>query len=185
MKVTIYDNNPGPGFGQWCLKISWLLGCIFQKLVGAVDAYYGADSWEDAKAWLKKQPAPLTVVQYWGHGSPGTVWLASDPIPTNEWLSLKPLLVSDSLLWFRCCSTFQGTIGQAFSRTLANGLSCTIAGHTRIIGFFQGGLYTRTPNSFPSWSVQEGEERSNLRDDFKFWNKHTILCLQWWIPKGW
>lgn len=185
MRVTIYDKNPGTGLMQKFLKTSWLVGCWFQKLVGAVDDYYGASSWEDAKAWLVKQETPLTTIQYWGHGSPGIVWLAGTPIYTSQWLSLKPFLSPDSLVWFRVCSSFQGRAGQAFSKRLADGLGCTIGGHTRIIGLWQGGLYTLAPNSMPSWSVDEGINISNIRDDFKFWNKHTILCLGTSIPKGW
>ncbi len=185
MKVTIYDNNPGPGFMQWCLKTSWLLGCIFQKLVGAVDSYYGASSWTDAKAWLLAQKAPITTIQYWGHGSPGIVWLASHPVPTAEWLSLKPILSSESLIWFRVCSSFQGPTGQVFAKRLADGLNCTIAGHTHIIGFFQGGLHTQKPNTMPSWPMMEGLTPSKWRSDFSPWLKNTIICLQWWIPKGW
>lgn len=184
MRVTIYDKNPGKGFMQWCLKTSWLLGCVFQKLIGAVDAYYGASSWADAKAWLMEQGTPLTVVQYWGHGSPGTVWLAEKPIPTAEWLTLKPLLVPDSLVWLRVCSAFQGRTGQTFAKRLADGLGCTIGAHTRVIGLFQGGLYTITPNSMPSWSVDEGTE-STWHPEFQPWLKHTIICLRTSIPKGW
>lgn len=185
MRVTIYDKVAWPGFMQWCLKTSWLLGCVFQKLVGAVDDYYGASSFADAEAWLKTK-GPLTSIQYWGHGSPGVIWLAGEAVPTKAWVSLKTLLSGpDAILWFRVCDSFQGASGQNFSRLLANNLNCTIAGHTRIIGLWQGGLYTRTPHSDPSWSVSEGGEPSWLREDFKFWNKHTIFCLRTSIPKGW
>jgi hypothetical protein len=186
MRVTIYDKNPGPGFMQWFLKTSWLVGCLFQKFVGAVDDYYGATSWDDAKDWLMKQKTPLKVVQYWGHGSPGIVWLSGNQIMTSDWLSLKPLLSSDSLLWFRVCNSFQGAAGQGFSRKLADGLNCTIAGHTRVIGLFQGGLYTRTPRSIPSWDIAEGTGKpSFIGEEITPWNKHTIFCLRTSIPKGW
>lgn len=184
MKVTIYDKNPGPGVDQWFLRLSWAIGCWFQKTIGAVDAYYGATSWADAKDWLLRQKRPITVIQYWGHGSPATVWLARQAIPTSEWLSLKPILSSDSLVWFRVCNSFQGESGQAFSQLLADGLGCTIAGHTRIIGLWQGGLYTRTPNSSPSWSTEEGAD-FKLSDYMKFWLKHSIFCLRTSIPRGW
>lgn len=183
MRVTIYDKNPGSGFMQWCLSLSWAIGCWFQKLVGSVDDYYGATSWADAKAWLMKQPAPLAMIQYWGHGSPGTIWLAQQRVTTYDWQQLKPLLTPDSLLWFRVCSSFQGLAGQNFSWVLANDLNCTVAGHTRVIGLWQGGLYTRKPKSMPSWDVREGV--GSKADHFKFWNKHTIFCLRTSIPKGW
>jgi len=184
MKVTIYDKNPGPGFMQWCLKTSWLLGCVFQKLIGVVDAYHGVASWAEAKTWLKSRGEPVTVLQYWGHGSPGTVWLAGNPIPTAEWLSLKPLLIPESLVWLRICSAFQGRVGQVFAKQMADGLGCTIGAHTYIIGLFQGGLHTMKPNSMPSWDAAEGTE-VKWRPDFQPWLPHSILCLQWWIPKGW
>lgn len=185
MKVTIYDKVAWPGFMQWCLKTSWLLGCIFQKLVGAVDEYYGASSWADAQAWLKSRGSPIEQVQYWGHGSPGTVWLAGQAVPTAAWLSLKPLLAPNALIWFRVCDSFQGAAGQAFSKALADGLGCMIAGHTRIIGLWQGGLYTRAPWMPASWDVTEGGEPSWIREDLNPFHKHTILCLKTKIPKGW
>ena len=52
MRVTIYDKNPGPGIDQWFLKMTWMLGCWLQKLFGAVDAYKGVESWEEAQQWL-------------------------------------------------------------------------------------------------------------------------------------
>lgn len=185
MRVTIYDKNPGEGFFQWFLKTSWLLGCVFQKLIGAVDAYYGAMSWDDAQTWLLTQKSPITVIQFWGHGGPGTLWFAGKATSTEEWLSIKPILVPQSLVWFRSCSVFQGPDGQVFAKRLADGLNCTIAGHTHIVGLFQGGLYTQKPNTMPSWSITEGVLPSRWRSDFSPWLKHTILCLQWWIPKGW
>jgi hypothetical protein len=186
MRVTIFDNNPGEG-GLWqgFLKTSWMVGSWLQKLFGAVDDYYGASSFADAKAWLESKNTTFSSIQYWGHGSPSTIWLANNPIPTQDWLSLKPLLTEDSLLWFRVCSAFQGEAGQRFSGVLADGLNCTIGGHTMIVGLWQGGLHTRKPHSLPSWPVDEGTHPSKLRDDFKFWNKNTISCLRTTIPQGW
>lgn len=184
MKVTLYDKNPGPGLMNKFLKLSWFVGCWFQKFIGAVDDYHGIESWDETKTWLAAR-GPLSEIQYWGHGSPGRIWLAESILPTSEWLALKPMLTPDSLLWFRACSTFQGNIGHRFSQKLADELNCTIGGHTRIIGIWQGGLYTRKPNTPASWSTDEGGEKSFLREDFKFWNKHTILFLRTSIPKGW
>lgn len=185
MRVNVYDKVSWPGFMQWCLKTSWLLGCVFQKLIGVIDDYYGAESWDDALAWLKKQNQPITSLQYWGHGSPGTIWLAQKPLYAQSWLAIKPLLAPDALVWFRVCSSFQGSIGQVFAKQLADGLNCTVAGHTHIIGLFQPGLYTMKPKTMPSWPIDEGVVPPKWRTDFSPWLKHTILCLQWWIPKGW
>ena len=88
MRVTVYDKKPGVGLSQWFLSFFWAAGCFIQKLFGKVDAYYGATSWDDAMSWLVGRPGTLTSVQYWGHGSPGIVWLAQMAIPLEKFIIL-------------------------------------------------------------------------------------------------
>jgi hypothetical protein len=184
MRVTIYDRNPGPGVGQWFLSLSWVLGCFIQKLFGAVDKYYGAKSWEDAYKWLGEQ-GQLSSVQYWGHGSPGTVWLAGRQISTDEFIAaLKSKVSPESIIWFRTCSTFQGAAGYRFSAKLCDELNCVVAGHTRIIGLLQGGLHTRRPLQAPSWPIDEAELPKAQWPYLKSGN-NTISCFATKIPKGW
>lgn len=185
MRVTIYDKNPGKGVDQWFLKTSWLLGCFLQKLFGLVDEYYGASSWDDALAWLLQRPGVLTSIQYWGHGSPGTVWLAGKMLPREHLLPLKAKTNAQSLLWWRTCSSFQGSAGYAFSAELANSLECVVAGHTRIIGLFQGGLHTRRPQEPARWDAAEGEPSSSWLPSWALWGPNTIWCFQTKIPDGW
>lgn len=186
MRVTIYDKNPGPGFKQWFLKTSWFLGCWIQKLFGRVDEYYGAESWTHATNWLLTRPSTLLSVQYWGHGSPGTVWLAGVSLPTDEFITaLRLKVVPGSVVWWRTCSTFQGIGGHEFSKKLADGLNCTIAAHTRIIGPVQGGLHTRKPNSEPSWPITEGEPPTSWWPSHMSWGPNSVFCLTTKIPDGW
>ena len=188
MRVTFYDKNPGPGLMQWFLKTSWLVGCWLQKLFGAVDEYHGIESQDEMRDWLKSKDTTFESIQYWGHGSPGVVWISSKPHFDYQWLWLASLVQPDTVVWFRVCSLFQGKAGERFSRLLSDHWNCTVAGHTRTIGVWQGGLHTRTPNSICSWSLEEGKEVRKwpwLRDDFRFWNKNTIFCLRTKIPKGW
>jgi len=188
MKVTFYDNKPGKGFLQWLLKTSWLVGCWLQKLFGAVDEYYGIESLEEMRDILKSKGKTCSSIQYWGHGSAGTIWIAEMPHFDYQFFWLAAYVNPDTVVWFRVCSLFHGKLGERFSRTLADHLGCTIAGHTRIIGLFQGGLHTRKPFTEGSWSLEEGSEQNRLswlRDDFRFWNKNTVLCLRTTVPKGW
>jgi hypothetical protein len=187
MRVTIYDKNPGQGFSQWFLKTSWLVGCFIQKLFGKVDDYFGASSWEEASAWLEQQPTPILSIQYWGHGSPGRVWLAQRQLRLEYFDCLMGRITRDTVIWFRTCSTFQGTLGLAFSQEYSTALNCTIAGHTRIIGPLQGGLRTRTPGSFPSWSVHDTEfsKYGSWIPVWARWGDHTVTCLATKIPEGW
>jgi len=186
MRVAIYDKNPGAGAAQWGLKLSWAIGCFLHKLFGKLDAYYGAESWDDAFSWLEQRPGLLTSIQYWGHGSPGTVWLAGKSVDRAYFKKLVGKIPPNGVLWFRTCSTFQGQAGYDISKYLTTLLNCTVAAHTRIIGVLQGGLHTRAPNQEPSWPLTEGEFPKS------FWaglglkiGNNTILCLRASIPKGW
>lgn len=185
MRVTIYDKNPGPGFRQWFLKTSWLVGCLFQKLFGAVDDYYGATSWDDAVIWLRNRPSKLTMIQYWGHGSPGAIWLGGRYGWFGVFGDATNNIDSNTVVWLRTCSTFQGPAGHEYSEKMSDLLGCTVAGHTRIIGPLQGGLHTRKPYSDPSWPVTEGELPKSWIPSFFRWGNNTVTCLATKIPSGW
>jgi hypothetical protein len=185
MRVTVYDRRPGAGFAQKFLVACWFVGCWLQKVLGKVDAYYGAESWEAAFSWLLQCQGALTSLQYWGHGSPGHVWLAGVDIPSKYLEVLRSKTTAETVIWFRTCSTFQGLLGFDFSKRWADSLKCTVAGHTRIIGPLQGGLHTRRPDSEPSWPVSEGELPKSWLPCYWRWGNNTITCLGTKIPKGW
>lgn len=187
MKVAVYDKNPGGG-GTWqgFLCLTWKIGCFIHKLFGLLDDYYGASSWDDAFKWLETRPKPLTMVQYWGHGSPGAAWLAQIRFTEADFKRLIPSMTPSSTLWFRTCSTFQGEAGYTLSKYLCDLLQCTVAGHTKTIGFFQPGLHTRRPNEIPSWKVTEADAgNSKLVYMGLQIDSRTIFCLRASIPKGW
>lgn len=185
MRVIIYDKKPGKGLDQWFLMVCWLIAAHIQKLFGLVDVVKGFDSWNDAKLWLVYSPINYySSIQYWGHGSPGNVWLNGERLQKESLLQLKNKLSPSSIIWFRTCSTFQGAAGQKFAKYLADNLKCVIAGHTRVIGLLQGGLHTITANTIPSWSVDEGEPKSWL-PSYLVWGPNTITCFQTKIPNNW
>lgn len=188
MRVTIYDTKPGAGLAQSFLKLSWAVGCWLQKLFGQVDAYYGAESWDAAVSWLEAQPGPLTSVQYWGHGSPGAVWLAQKMMPPGALLPIKSKLAPGAVIWFRCCSVFQGKRGFDFAKVFSDGMGCTIAAHTYVIGLWQSGLHTHKPGAHISWPVDEGIKplKAPWWPEFlRPWLPNTVFCLRTRIPEGW
>ena len=179
LRVTIYDRNPGPGAWQGFLALSWAVGCWLQRLFGVVDKVYGAKSWDDARAWLSVQPGKFESIQYWGHGSQGLIWLSQEGMNVAEWAKLKPQLTSETLIWFRVCSSFGGTAGHSFSQRMADVTGC-------IIGLLQGGLHTRKPGAAPSWPVEEGEfPKSFWRDLGLKGGSNTVTFLATKIPVGW
>lgn len=186
MRVAVYDKNPGEGIGQWFLSLSWLIGCFLHKLFGKLDDYHGATSWEDAFSWLETRPGPLASVQYWGHGSPGTVWLANKRLDQTQFKRLVTKMTPRSVLWFRTCSTFEGQQGYDISKYLTTTLNCVVAGHTRVIGVFQSGLHTRKPGEEPRWPLTEGDVGNPTLVGMGLqWGNNTIFCLRATIPEGW
>lgn len=187
MRVTIFDRNPGPGFGQWFLKTCWLVGCWLQKLLGLVDDYYGAATWDEALHWLAERPDKLTSIQYWGHGSTGQVWMGDTALWWPTLLPIKPKLAPDAVIWFRCCWVFRGDVGHAFAKSIVAGMNCTVASHTFVIGLLQPGLHTLRPGQEPSWPISEGCDLKApwWPDYLRPWLPHTIFCLTTRIPEGW
>lgn len=186
MRIIIFDKKPGPGIDQWFLMLTWLVGSYIQKLFGVADVVKGFSSWDEVSSWLQTLNAEkISSIQYWGHGSPGKVWMAQKTMPHSLFQPIKEKLSSDSIIWFRTCSTLQGQKGYDLSKHLANSLNCIIAGHTRIIGLLQGGLHTRKPNEEPSWPINEAEFKSSVIPSWLKWGNNTITCFHTKIPKGW
>lgn len=186
MRVAIYDKNPGVGFGQWFLALTWKIGCFLHKLFGKLDDYHAAGSWEEAFAWLESRPGLLASIQYWGHGSPGCVWLAQVNLDRSQFKRLVTQVPPNAVLWFRTCSTFQGQRGYDISDYLTKLLNCTVAGHTRVIGVFQSGLHTRKPGQAPSWPLDESDGGPAWMVSLGLqWGTNTIVCLRASVPEGW
>ena len=186
MRVAICDINTFPGIWQKFLALTWRIGCFLHKLFGQLDAYHVAKSWDDAFTWLEVQPKPLTSIQLWGHGAPGTMWVAGQQLDQTQFKRIIRSVIPESVVWFRTCSTFRGQEGYDLSKYLTDLLQCTVAAHTRTIGVFQSGLHTRKPNQIPSWPLTETDEgNKHLVYLGLQWGNNTILCLRTKIPKGW
>jgi hypothetical protein len=186
VRVIIYDKKPGVGFGQWLLMASWAVGAWLHKLLGYADDVLGAESWDEALSWLQSHPGPLSSIQYWGHGSPGVPWLAQKALPVAALLPLKPKLSGDCVIWWRCCSVFQGHRGHSFASALVEGLGCTVAAHTRVIGPWQPGLHVHRPGQQISWTLTDGTEPLKMSwwpEYLRPWLPRTVFCLRAKLPK--
>lgn len=186
MRVTVYDKNPGPGFTQWFLRTSWLLGCVLQKLLRRVDDYHGAASWDDAVAWIRSRPSAITSLQFWGHGSPAQVWLAGKPMDPRLFRAIWSRLSNDAVVWFRCCNVIQGVAGHAWARAMVDHLGCRVAAHTRIVGPLQPGLHSLRPGETPSWPLDEGDPATpRWLPEWARPGPNTVTCLRTTVPDGW
>lgn len=188
----VYDRNPSAG---WFLVLSWRVGAWLYALLGRIDEWYGATSWEDALTWLAtvRPQESLDEVQFWSHGKFGNARIGTSLLDAQSvekgsdlyepLVAVRMRMPSLSLWWFRTCSTYGTPVGMHFARVFTDFIGCKTAGHTYIIGPFQSGLHSLEPGQEPSWSSDEGVEAGR-----PLWSKphlpYTITCFGGRVPKG-
>lgn len=165
-------NNDGDDDLKLALELglshSWFAGGALYKALSRLDGYAGFSNWQDALAWLVsyKPEKPIAEIQYWGHGTPGRIWMKKVPLladtpsgATPEGVLLSRLakrLTPEALIWLRTCSTFAGVRGHNFAEKWSEAMGCRVAAYTHIIGFWQSGLHSVKPGIKAYWPVEEG-----------------------------
>jgi len=209
IRVMIYDSTTlkdgWDGLKEDGLALSWKWGAVLYKLRNKVDLVIDATNWKGALTLLLILSAGKKIeeIQFWGHGRAGAAYIGTDRLDIADLLAgqqeevrslllqLKGRMTNDSLIWFRTCATFCGEIGHAFAYELAQLMECRVAGHTHIIGPWQAGLHTLSPNDKPYWSLEEGIAEGTPRRIRKhlwsipFKSPNGISCLTSEIPEGW
>jgi hypothetical protein len=124
-----------------------------------------ATSIQDAVTQITNSLAPgetICSIQFWGHGSPGSMvcgdnWIQPSDFENGKPLGqLKPYLKPSSTIYLRGCSTFSGAAGQNLATSACSFFGCTVAGHTAGIGGLSyPGYQTLKPGQEPSWPVED------------------------------
>lgn len=176
-RLMIYDaSDTKPGVE---LADAWALGGRLYRALRRLDICHGFTSWRQALDWIESL-GPVDEVQFWGHGSPGAVWLGGEALDVRDLARLKVR----ELFWLRTCASFAGADGQGLARDMTRALGCRVAGHTHNIGPWQSGLHSLAPGEDPSWSLDAG-----LVDGKPLWSRpwaeNTITCLHGSVPNGW
>lgn len=193
MHLIIYDDRPGEGLGQWFLRLSWVVGAWLMRMRGKADHVAGFTSWSAALAWLAtvESERRIASIQFWGHGSPGRIYLnrvafgsTSLGYYSSPLAMIAARLEPGATFWMRSCSVFQGIVGRAFAVGLAGALRCRVASHTRVVGLLQGGLHTLAPGAEPSWPATEGEP-PGLWPAWLQTDGRTVGCWTARVPDGW
>lgn len=198
LDVMVYDASDWAGEQ---LRFSWVTGGLFYRLFRSVEEVRGCLNWTEALRWMSEiqKGKKIKTIQFWGHGTPGHVWINGHPLSMKSFLAtsahkhyllkLKERLGPDSVIWFRACNVAATSEGQVFMQTLSNVLGCRVAAHTFIVHPWQSGLHTIGPGEEPEWPTDEGVR---VREDgtlemlwSKPWSPNTIFCLTGKIPEGW
>ena len=179
---------------------SWFANGGLYRNLRTLDAAKGFDAWEDALGWLATYSSgqKIAEVQFWGHGSPGHVWMNGQILTAHSFFGhhgpalrrLTHRLLPGSTVWLRTSGTFAGEAGHEFAQVWSQALECRVAGHTFDLGFFQSGLHAVTPDEVPQWPLTEGIAEGTpvkpivLRKSMP-WCVNTLTCLSSAVPPRW
>jgi hypothetical protein len=197
LRLVVYDATQAerpPRLLGW----SWRTGALLYRARGAIDASYGARSFDAALDWLLGFDRPIGELQYWGHGKWGRALIDRESLdrsvlmPTHRLHSklqaLRERLAPDALVWFRTCETIGAHAGQDFARALGDFTGARVAGHTFVIGYWQSGLHELAPGATPTWDPSEGLAAGDARHPERALPSsrgapHTITCWQARLPQ--
>lgn len=196
LDIMFYDASDWAGEQ---LRLSWVTGGLLYRLFGQLDEVRGCLSWEEALEYLLhvRQGEKINSIQFWGHGSPGHVWIDGRTLSLKTLLpnsvhrhlleKLKSRLHPNSVLWFRSCNVGATTEGKEFTKALSEILECRIAVHTHVVHLLQGGLHILEPGQEPSWPSSEGVHMQSggiLKMLWTMpWTKNNVFFLQSNIPE--
>jgi len=195
VRLVVYDRTCVRDRGR--LSPIWSAGTRLYRGLRRIDAAFGAESWDDALAWLTTHDR-IDQIQYWGHGKWGRALVDDDVLDAESIAgrhragleAVRERLAPDALVWFRTCETFGAHAGHDFAQRLADFLGARVAGHTFIIGFHQSGLHGLAPGMRPDWSVDEGLREGTADDPqqaywSKPWSPNTVTALTGKVPARW
>jgi hypothetical protein len=175
------------------LSHAWQFGGVLYRALGRIDACHGVWSWAEGLDWLLTLRAPISEIQFWGHGEWGGLWideelLTATALERGHYLhdrlaALRTRLAPNALWWFRSCDVFGTQVGHDFARSWTRFFNCRAAGHTYTINILQSGLHLLGPDEEPTWSLDEGivPGLSHASESSVF-APRTITCLHNTIP---
>lgn len=178
MKIILYDNTEN-GVKEWFWRRYIQVRAGWRK--------FGVASWHDGIDRILDAVRPgtrLMELQIWGDGSPSMPAINGKAPPEMFWKELANLVTPESIVWFRMCSVFYGEKGLRFAHNTALQLGCRVAGHSRIIGPWQSGLFRVTPGGTPSWADPERFENWMDAKSGPF-QQRTIACFRMSFHDSW
>jgi hypothetical protein len=188
MKLAIYDAAEN-SFVGW----SWAAGAKLYKASGYFQHVVPAKSWADGLRKVNDLTARYKIneIQFWGHGSPGRVSIAGQPLDVNGDHKILLTLLGRSLepnsfVWLRTCASFAGGPGRTLASSLVKTLNCRVAGSTFNIGFpWHSGQHSVRPDALPAWPITEGLDAALKPKGSSKKAPHTVPFSAMSLPDAW
>lgn len=174
-RLMIYDVAEDSFVG-----FSWKVGSkVFSPYF---DKILAVKSWDDCYAQLSQLEEKYDEVQFWGHGTPGFIYVNKQPSTADFWLTLAKKLNKNAVVWLRVCSFAATSLGKTMMSQISKTLNAKLIAHTYSVGQWgcQSGARAVTPTNSAKWSSDEGVDRG--QSPFKLlpsapWIPNTVLVL--------
>lgn len=174
-RLMIYDASEKSFVG-----FSWKVGAAVFK--SYFDTILAVQDWTDCHKQLAALVDKYDEVQFWGHGSPGFIYVNSQPAPAEFWFALAKKISKNATVWLRVCSFAASSIGKTMMNQISKNLGAKIIAHTYSIGQWgcQSGTRAVTPTTLAGWSATEGVDKSKTPAELlpsSPWAPNTVFSL--------
>lgn len=174
-RLMIYDAKESSFVG-----FTWKAGATVFKPY--FDKILAVTSWEDCENQVKALTEKYDEVQFWGHGSPGFIYVDRQPSPANFWFVLAAKLNEGATVWLRVCSFAASSLGKTMMNQISKTLKARLVAHTYSIGQWgcQSGTRAVTPTTPARWPSTEGVEKtaeSTKLLSSSPWAPNTVFAL--------
>lgn len=178
-RLMIYDFSEDTPVG-----FTWKVGAFFGRPF--FDKIIYAKNWFDCENQLKALTEKYDEVQFWGHGSPGKIYIGGQNDPSSFWGNLEKVLNKDATVWLRVCSFAHGDHGKVMMHILSEVLGARLIAHTYVIGTWasQSGMHAvdTKNNLLAEWPDEEGR-KENVFTSSNPLAPNTVSAFRMFAPK--
>lgn len=177
-KLLIYDSSDKTFVG-----LTWKIGALLARFY--FDKIISAESWSDFELKIKSLDSKYDEVQFWGHGSPGFIYINNYSSKKAGWETLRDILNNHAVVWLRVCSFAAGELGKRYMENTSDLLAAKLISNSYSIGQWgcQSGLRAISPGETALWPDLEGFNPNGSYTNSAPWKTNTVSALRLSPPK--
>lgn len=177
-KLMIYDASEKSFVGMTWKAGATLFSPYFDKILAVHD-------WTDCERLVKELPEKYDEVQFWGHGSPGFIYVNKQPATASFWFALSEKVNPNANVWLRVCYFAATSFGKTMMNQISKNLNARVIAHTYSIGQWacQSGTRAVTPTALAAWPSTEGVGADKSFSHSAPWAPNTVSALSLTPPK--
>ena len=126
-RLLIYDASEKSFLG-----LLWKIGAALAWFY--FDKILPVKNWQDFQNKVEELGNKYEEVQFWGHGSPGYIYINNYSNKNTAWEILSRVLNKGAIVWLRVCSFASQEMGKAAMERVSSTLGARLIANTHSIG---------------------------------------------------